>query len=97
MQNAIYFVVKMPVLQENHEKFQELAAELIEKSRQEEGNIAYCLAANKKEPDALFFLECWKSREAIAFHNETDHFKETLPKLVALCTAPPTKETYIEL
>ena len=97
MENAIHFVVKMSVAPENVEVFKALAAPLVEKSRQEEGNIFYTLSVSKKDPCQLTFLECWKDKEAIAFHNETDHFKETLPKLLSLCTTPPTKETYIEL
>ena len=97
MENAIHLVVKMPVCAENQEKFRSVAAELIEKSRQEAGNISYCLGTTKKDPEALIFLECWKDREAIAFHNETEHFKRILPQLLALCNGAPTKETYIEL
>ena len=97
MKDAIHLVVRMPVPTENQEKFQALAAELIEKSRQEEGNISYCLGISKKDPETLTFLECWKDKAAIAFHNETEHFKRILPQLLALCCGNPTKETYIEL
>ena len=97
MGNAIHYVVKMPVAQENVERFKALAAPLVESSRQEPGNIFYSLSVSKKDPTVLVFLECWKDKEAVAYHNETEQFKQTLPQLLALCTSSPTKETYIEL
>ena len=97
MQDAIHFVVKMNVAPENVEKFKALAAPLVESSRQEEGNIFYSLCASKKDPNQLIFVECWKDKAAIAFHNDTAQFQKTLPQLLELCITPPTKETYIEL
>ncbi len=86
----------MNVDKENVEKFKAIAAELIESSQAEAGNIYYCLTANKKLPEQLVFLECWKDKEAIAFHNETEPFKRILPQLLALCVEPPKKEIYLE-
>jgi len=94
---GIHFVVKMKLAEENVPKFKALAAELVESSRKEAGNIYYCLTVNKKDPNQLVFLECWKDKDAIAFHNETEPFQRILPQLLALCTAPPVKETYFGL
>ena len=94
---AIHFVVKMNVAEENIKTFMQLASELVEKSRAEMGNISYCLSVNKKDPCQLTFLECWKNREAIQFHGETEHFTRILPQLLELCTEKPVKETFIEL
>ena len=97
MENAIHFVVKMSVAPENVEVFKALAAPLVEKSRQEEGNIFYTLSVSKKDPCCLTFLECWKDKAAIAFHNETEHFTRILPQLLTLCDGNPVKETYLGL
>ena len=93
----IKIVAKMPVAPENVEKFVTLAAELIEASRAEEGNICYSLNAQKNDPNTLVFTECWKDKEAIKIHNHTEHFTRILPQLVALCCAEPTSELYLEL
>ncbi len=95
--NIIYYVVKMPVPQENTEKFIALAAELVEKSQKEPGNIYYHLTVSKKDPCCLTFLECWQDKAAIAYHNETEHFTRILPQLLALCDGNPVKETYLGL
>jgi len=94
---AIHFVVKMTVAEENIKTFLQLASPLVEQSRKEAGNISYCLSVNKKDPCQLTFLECWKDREAIAFHGETEHFTTILPKLLELSTEKPIKETFLEL
>lgn len=93
----IKIVAKMPVAPENVEKFVALASELIEASRKEEGNICYSLNADKKDPNTLVFTECWKDKEAIRFHNHTEHFTRILPQLKDLCCADPSSELYLEL
>ena len=93
---AIHYVVRMNIAEENVEKFKQTARELVDCSQAEAGNIYYCLTANKKFPNQLVFLECWKDKEAIAQHNESAHFKKILPQLLALCAEPPVKETYLE-
>ena len=92
----IHYVVKMNLAEENVQKFKAIAAELVACSREEAGNIYYNLAANKKIPNQLVFLEGWKDKEAIAKHNESEHFQRILPQLLALCEEPPVKETYLE-
>ena len=93
---AIHYVVRMNLAEENVQKFKETAAELVACSQAEAGNIYYCLTANKKFPNQLVFLECWKDKEAIVKHNESEHFQRILPQLLALCAEPPVKETYLE-
>ena len=86
----------MQVSAENVETFKTLAAELVEKSRAEEGNVFYSLNVNKKDPCTLAFIECWKDKAAIKSHNETEHFTRILPRLLALCSQTPTTELYVE-
>jgi quinol monooxygenase YgiN len=61
--------------------FQKAAEPLIAASRGESGNIAYDLFADTKNPDVLTFIEKWQDEAAIAAHNRSPHFTETLPKL----------------
>lgn len=97
MDNYLRIVAKMPVAEGNVEQFKALAAELIEKSRQEEGNIFYTLNVGKKAPNTLVFIECWRDKAAIKSHNATEHFQRILPQLVALCDGQPESEIYTEL
>ena len=97
MEKPLRIVAKMPVAEENLQLFKTLAAELVEKSRQEEGNISYTLNAGKKNPNVLVFIECWRDKEAIKTHNATEHFQRILPQLVALCDGQPESEIYIEV
>lgn len=94
---SIKIVAKMPVAAENVETFKALAKELVEKSRQEEGNLYYSLNVKKHEPCMLVFVECWRDKAAIEFHNATEHFTRILPQLRALCDGAPSKELFVEV
>lgn len=93
----VKIVAKMPVAEENVQKFIALAEELIEKSRAEEGNIHYSLNVDKANPCLLVFTETWRDKEAIRFHNATEHFTRIVPQLGALCSGERIKDTFIEL
>lgn len=94
---SIKIVAKMPVAEENVEIFKSLAAELVEKSRQEPGNLFYSLNVHKKDPCLLTFIECWKDKEAIKAHNASEHFVRIFPQLAALCTEQPSAEMFAEV
>jgi len=94
---SIKIVAKMPVKEENLEAFCRLAGELVEKSREEAGNVYYSLNVSKKDPCLLTFLECWADKAALKAHNSTEHFTRILPQLLVLCSGEPTTELYIEL
>lgn len=97
MENSLKIVAKMPVAEGKVEQFKTLAAELVEKSRQEEGNIFYTLNVGKKDPNTLVFIECWRDKEAIKSHNATEHFQRILPQLRALCDGQPESEIYTQV
>ena len=94
---SIKIVAKMPVAEEHVEAFKTMAAELVEKSRQEPGNLYYSLNVHKKNPCLLTFIEGWKDKDAIKFHNATEHFTRIFPQLAALCTEQPTAEMFVEV
>lgn len=54
--------------------FLEQAEFLVEKSREEAGNLAYTLYEAVEEPNAFVVLEKWKDQAAVNEHNHTDHF-----------------------
>ena len=70
---------------------------LIKGSREEEGNVFYTLNRSKKEPNTFAFIECWKNEEAIAFHNQTEHFTSIVPKLAEFCEKPGEVELFDEV
>lgn len=77
----IKIVSKNFINKSEKENFIKTAEELIKKSREEEGNISYCLCEDIENPDILTFIEEWKDMEAIKFHNNTEHFKRIVPLL----------------
>ncbi len=58
-----------------------LAKELVEKSRQEEGCISYCLFQDIRDDSIFTFIEEWRDQEAIDLHNSSEHFKRIVPLL----------------
>ncbi len=89
----IKIVAKNYVKPEYVQAFKDMAKELIEKSRAEEGNIFYTLNVSKNDPNTLVFIENWKDQAAIDFHNKTEHFTSIVPKLHQMCN----KEGHVEL
>lgn len=85
----IKIVAKMNVQADKVEDFKAMAVELVAKSREEEGNIAYSLNQSVSDPTVLAFIEYWRDQEAIDIHNATEHFTRILPKLAEMCTGAP--------
>ncbi len=81
----IKIVAKGKVKANEVEHFKSMAKELVEKSRQEEGNISYALNELIGEPATLAFIEFWKDQAAIDHHKATEHYTTILPKLGELC------------
>lgn len=44
-------------------------------TRREEGNISYILHQDTTNPLKFVIIENWKSQEAIAHHDKTEHFQ----------------------
>lgn len=94
---AIKIIARMPVAESKVEEFKAAAAELVRKSREEPGNIYYCLNVDTKNPCMLAFIECWRDQAAIDYHRATEHFTRILPQLAAMCDGKPIKELYREI
>ena len=102
----IKIFAKMLVKEECIDKFIELAKELVEKSRAEEGNVFYSINQSV-ENNCIFafiecwkdfaFIECWKDQAAIDFHNATPHFTGIVPQLGSLCEKAYGAELFNEL
>jgi quinol monooxygenase YgiN len=59
----------------------------IEKTRAEDGCLAYDLHRSVTEPDRLVFIERWGTREALTAHSKQPHLKDwrdaSTPRLVS--------------
>lgn len=69
------------VSDESSEKFIALAANLIEETRKEKGNISYELIRGNDNKNLFAFLEKWADKEVLGIHMKTEHFKIIVPKL----------------
>ncbi len=70
------------------EKYLELASQLVEATRREEGNISYALHQDAADENHLTFIEEWKDEEAIKLHNESEHFTTLVPRMHAFAEKP---------
>ncbi|WCD78760.1 putative quinol monooxygenase [Pseudomonas sp. TUM22785] len=56
-----------------------LYRELVEKTRQEPGCIAYELFTDQRDPGHFIFIEEWPDRAALDRHCQTEHFRRLVP------------------
>ncbi|UUV17623.1 antibiotic biosynthesis monooxygenase [Fusobacteria bacterium ZRK30] len=80
----IKITAKASVKEENIDLYLKVASILTDASRNEEGNISYGLFQDTENPSTLTFIEEWKSLEAVKIHEESEHFKTNISKLIEL-------------
>lgn len=93
----IKIVAKIVVQEDKIEEFQKMAAELVEKSQAEEGNVSYSLNQSTQDKCQHAFIEIWKDNDAIEKHNASEHFTTILPKLGEMASEPLTVDLYTEV
>jgi len=93
----IKVVAKFEVESDRIDEFKQIASELIDKTRQEEGNISYELYQNNKNKQILTFIEEWENQKALETHMKTNHFRTALPKFQKISTAEPEINTYTKV
>lgn len=75
-ENTLMIVANLTIKDEaNRTDLLKALHQVVDGTRQEEGNIAYVLHQDINDPMTYIIFEVWKSQEAINFHNETPHFK----------------------
>jgi quinol monooxygenase YgiN len=77
----IRVVAKSTVAIEKQDEYKKLAAELVTKSREEEGCIFYGLFRDRDDARILTTLEEWKDEDSLRTHSETIHFRKIVPAL----------------
>ena len=93
----IKIVAKQIIRKECIEQYHELAKELIEKSRAEDGNISYTLNQSIADERVHCFIEVWKDQKAIDIHNATEHFRRIVPQFAELFDGPEIVDLYTEV
>ena len=93
----IKIIADFKVKEDAAEKFMELAKEIVECTRKEEGNISYHLHENIKDNNQFTFVEEWKDKDAIEAHNNSEHFTRILPEIGALLAEKPVIKIYKEV
>lgn len=76
--------------------FKALAAECIEASRKEEGNVSYNFYTGKEDKNKYFFVEVWKDDYAIAAHNASAHFQKFAGAFMPMLAKAPVIEQTVE-
>ena len=90
-------IAKQTIRADACEKFEALARELVEASRNDEGNHGYTVTRSTDNPQVYCFFECWESVEIMMKHLESEHFKRIGPQLDALMEGTGGLEIYEEL
>lgn len=93
----IKIVAKQIIRKDCIPQYQALAKELVEKSRAEEGNIAYSSNQSLTDERIHCFIEIWKDQDAIAVHNATEHFTRIVPQLAEMFDGPKVVDQYTEI
>ena len=63
-----------------------LCKELVEKSLNDEGNVAYDTFESATNPDVFMICETWENEEVLKKHMEAEHFKLYVGQLEQLGT-----------
>lgn len=66
------------------EDIQALCKELVEKSLQDNGNVAYDYFVSGTRQGVMMICETWQNEEVLKAHMTTAHFTSLVPKIEAL-------------
>lgn len=74
--DKIRIVAEMHIKPDALEEARSLLQDMASASQAEEGNLAYMITEDSKDPRHIFILEEWKSTDAITDHNKANHFRK---------------------
>lgn len=69
--------------------YEAFIAKLVAGSRAEAGNVSYNHFKKLDADNEYEIIEHWQDADAVAFHNETSHFKAFLDGVGDFLTTPP--------
>ena len=93
----IKIIARRKVKPECVEAYLELAAEMGEKSRAEDGCLGYTLNQSMEDEYLYTVIEFWKDQAAIDAHNASEHFQRIVPQYAALTAEKFAVEHYQEV
>ncbi len=79
------------------EEYYKLIFELIDRTREEEGNISYTLYADSEHPGEHVLIEEWKDNEVLEAHFRTEHFTTLVPEIAKLQVKPSVVNVYTKV
>ena len=77
----VFFEVKD---NESVEQAKALSTELVNKSLNDNGNVAYDLFLSATRPLVMMICETWQNEEVLKAHMASAHFTDLVPKIEAL-------------
>ena len=92
----IYIVSKNCIRPEKREEFLAVTAQLVEKSRAEEGCVSYALVVSRDDPNTFAFLEQWRDQAALDAHGKTPQFTAIVPLMRAMRQPEGSGTTYFQ-
>lgn len=81
--------------EEKKREFVALAQELVEKSRADEGCVAYGIFFSCTDPLVGMICETWRDQAALDLHAQAEHFTRIVPQLKALTVAGMKREEFV--
>ena len=88
----IQIIVEKYVKKEKQIEFFNIVKKLVDKSRNEYGNISYNLCIHPDDEEKILFVEQWKSRKYVKnIHCNTEHVLQIVPTLEKFYFKPGTE------
>lgn len=82
------------IIPEKKEAYFQLIFELIDKTREEAGNISYTLYEDNEHAGEFVLIEEWQDAESLNAHFETEHFTTIVPQIQKLQVKPSVVNVY---
>lgn len=79
------------------EIFKDVSKELVLRSREDEGNIAFTLNQAIEDETKFCSYSSWEDKMAFDDHNHTEHMIKILPQLAVLCEVQPQLHVFNEI
>ena len=76
------------------DQYLKLISELIDRTREEKGNISYTLYADQDNPGEYVLIEEWQDQTSLDQHFKTPHFTGIVPEIQKLQSAPTVVNVY---
>ena len=82
---------------EKKDEYFKLIFELIDRTREEKGNISYTLYEDTEHAGEFVLIEEWEDGEVLKAHFETEHFMRIVPQIQKLQSAPSIVNVYTKV